>query len=367
MAMAGKNSLKQIAEKTGLAISTVSQILNGRAYNYSSESTKLRVIQAAQELGYQTNFGYKLMKGLKTKTVAILNSMPQMNTEEYVLELIMRMISEFDQLGYSAYCSTFSNDPEKNLEKIRTLIGRGVEHFVLLGCPYGHEAIINEIEKNELSLISNSGNFERWVSNGAVYGATAIFRHLKEQTGDNFKLICQAKDVVSDCSRLQSLQQVFPHLTLEQIIADFVFSFPDIEFEVEDYLRLAGQKSYNATRELLRQFPKIGAIAYMNDVFAIGGGCCLLENGNEHFRKILLYGFNNDHTVWNFPLPISSVGFCLGKQAELLVRHALLKTPCREIVYPKLHVRTVNSGPAYPHWDETIINCTPQEEKSQLK
>ena len=71
--MAGQVSLKSIACRCGLSVSTVSQILNGRR-NYCSEEQIARVRKLAAEMGYQPNIGYKIMVGEKTRTVAILFS-----------------------------------------------------------------------------------------------------------------------------------------------------------------------------------------------------------------------------------------------------------------------------------------------------
>lgn len=54
--------LKIIAERAGLSQSTVSQILNRKANDFSSEETRQRVFALASELGYKQNFGHKLLR-----------------------------------------------------------------------------------------------------------------------------------------------------------------------------------------------------------------------------------------------------------------------------------------------------------------
>ncbi|MFA7230876.1 MAG: LacI family DNA-binding transcriptional regulator [Victivallaceae bacterium] len=353
--------LRDVAEEAGLALATVSEILNNKPCNYSSEETRQRVRHIAQKLGYRTNFGYKLMHGQKTHTVAIMNSMPRMNNEEYILSLILQMIPEFDRLGYAAYCGTFTHDAASNLAKIKVLIWRGVEHFIFLGSPFGHEDIIKELEKNDLSYVSNSGNFKRCVNNGLDFGTVAIFNHLKEHVGSNFKLICQEKELTNPHnSRIDGLNKVFPELSREQVISNFVYTFPNIEFSIEDYRHVTYDIGYNTTRELLNKIPTLGGIVYTNDLLAIGGGGYLMEKDNESLRSILLYGFNNDHMLNSFPLPISSIRHDIERQAKILVKHSLEKAVCQETVFPALHIRTTNFNKRYPHWDETVISCAPQ-------
>ncbi len=355
--MAAQSTLKTIAEKTGLSVPTISQILNDRK-NFCSEATRQRVRDVAREIGYRPNFAYKLMQGQKTKTVAILNSMPQMNSEEYILKLIMLLISGFDKLGYSAYCHAFSNDPAANLEKIRTLINRGVEHFVFLGCPFGHEAILRELERYKLPAIGNSPAFKRRIDKGTWLAGRALFEFFRGQVGENFKLICQKKEAGIGNDRIQALMAMYPEMSLEEIVAKKVFLSDDIDFEVKDYAECAYPVGYDATRRLLEAEPGIGGIVYMNDSFAVGGGSYLLQPGNEQYRHILLAGCNNEHVIRKFPLPISSIAFNLEDMAELMVRNSLMPGPCELVMKSRLHIRTANPAGQYPPWTETIMDLT---------
>ena len=102
------------------------------------QETRQRVRQIAKNLGYRTNFGYRLMQGQKTHTVAIMVGEAYVTSEEHYNELIVRLMNKFDRLDYSVYFKTFTYSAEANLEKVRELISRGVEHFVFLGDPVGY-------------------------------------------------------------------------------------------------------------------------------------------------------------------------------------------------------------------------------------
>ena len=150
--MPARVSLKEIAATVGLSVASVSEILNNRPNNYSSEATKERVRRVAKEMGYQVSFGYKLLRRQKTRTVAIMNSRAQMNDEEHIMALTLRLTTGFDRLGYAAYYNAFSDDAEANLKKVRELIGRGVESFVFLGQPFGQQEIMAELEASGVTV-----------------------------------------------------------------------------------------------------------------------------------------------------------------------------------------------------------------------
>ena len=159
--MAG--TLKIIAERAGLSQSTVSQILNRRSNDFSSERTRQRVFSLAHELGYKQNFGHKLLRGDKTHTAAILLSMHRIGLEELIQALIIRLLDQLENKGYGAYLVTLADTAEKNLETVKELITRGVDSFMFLGHPVGAELLETYIFEQKRTLIGYGTGFSRKV------------------------------------------------------------------------------------------------------------------------------------------------------------------------------------------------------------
>ncbi len=142
-------TLKMISEHTGLAVSTISEILNGKS-NFCSQETRQYVLTAAKELGYTPNLGFKLMTGRDTGTAAILYSQRRISFEEHNRALAMLLLEELDKLKRSAYTVVLSVDPEQNLQRIRELISRGCREFFFLGAPMGDREIYALIDSEKL-------------------------------------------------------------------------------------------------------------------------------------------------------------------------------------------------------------------------
>ncbi|MDX1931941.1 MAG: LacI family DNA-binding transcriptional regulator [Capsulimonadales bacterium] len=70
---AGRITIKQIAETSGVSIGTVSRILGDKGGMHRSR-TRERVLQAARELGYRTNTSARAMRSGSFRTVALLLS-----------------------------------------------------------------------------------------------------------------------------------------------------------------------------------------------------------------------------------------------------------------------------------------------------
>ncbi|MFA6101464.1 MAG: LacI family DNA-binding transcriptional regulator [Victivallaceae bacterium] len=335
--------LSDIAENAGLALSTVSRILNNNPGDYSSEETRQRVRLIAKKLGYRTNFGYKLMQGQKTHTVAIMMAEDYIKSEEHISELIIRLLNKFDQLDYSVYFKTFTYSTVDNLEKVRELISRGVEHFLLLGNPVGAVEIEKEIENNERSVLGfNTTEIKRYICVDSACGILAIFRFFLNE-GRNFRLVCPVNDLNMDNTRIIALQRLFPALTFEQIVERYVFTIDAIELCKINLVTDLSAAGWEGTARIVKELPQVNALFFLTDYVAIGGANFLTMNGFEVGKGMLVAGFNNVPAVKLYPFPISSVEHDLDRIVSLLVEESLVITPCQHIVEPIVHIRTSNA------------------------
>ena len=332
-------TLRDIAAKAGLSLATVSEILNNKPCNYSSEETRQRVRLIAKNLGYRTNFGYRLMQGQKTHTVAIMLSEAHLESEDHISKLVIRLMNKFDQLGYSTYFRSFAYSAEENLEKVRELISRGVEHFVFLGNPIGYLEIEQEIENSGRSLVGFSEKQRRRISSDSVAGVMAILRFFLNE-GRNFRLICPADKLITDNTRVIALQRLLPELTFEQIIERYTFATDAIDLDSADFPAAVSSNGWTGTSRIIKELPKVNALYFMTDYMAFGGANFLVGHGFEIGKDMLVAGFNNIPAVRLYPAPITSVEHDLDRIVSLLVEEALVTTPCRHIVEPIVHIRT---------------------------
>lgn len=63
-------TLKEIAERSGVSIATVSNILNGKS-NFSEE-TKEKILQVIKETGYKPNYMARTLRARKTNTIGLI-------------------------------------------------------------------------------------------------------------------------------------------------------------------------------------------------------------------------------------------------------------------------------------------------------
>ena len=76
-------TIKEIARHTGLSIPTVGNVL-GRSASRYSESTRKRILQAAQDLGYKPNSSARAMRQGRFGCAALVLSRSKQQTHSHI-------------------------------------------------------------------------------------------------------------------------------------------------------------------------------------------------------------------------------------------------------------------------------------------
>lgn len=132
-------TIRQVAEKAGVTIGTVSHVINGTAT--ISPETTARVREAIEELNYVPNMTAKSLRSKKSKMVGFL--IPNLNNSFY-----SRISSTFIDLafenGYIVQILGYEYSLEKELQAINSLASNSVDIVVILN-GYGDEAGIKHL------------------------------------------------------------------------------------------------------------------------------------------------------------------------------------------------------------------------------
>ncbi|MGY3777335.1 LacI family DNA-binding transcriptional regulator [Isobaculum melis] len=110
-------TIKDIAKKSGVSITTVSQILNHKGTRFS-ERTKRKVQEAVDELGYHPNQAARSLVTSKTNSVGLI--IPDI-TNPFFAEIAQGVGDTLNQLGYHLFLCNSYNDMSREIEHIRTL------------------------------------------------------------------------------------------------------------------------------------------------------------------------------------------------------------------------------------------------------
>lgn len=119
-------TLKDIANKTGLSITSVSLILNNRP-NKISQKTKDLVIKTAKEMGYHPNqLAISLIKR-RTNTIGLI--VPDIRNSFFSL-LAKGIEDACQQNGWTMILCNTSDNVKRDTESIRVLLSKGVDGII---------------------------------------------------------------------------------------------------------------------------------------------------------------------------------------------------------------------------------------------
>lgn len=129
--MAGSRTvptLDDVAKTAGVSTATVSRCLN--APHRVVESTRKRVMEAIDTLGYTPNFGARVMAAKRTFTIGAI--IPTMENAIFARGL-QAFQEELHSRGYTLLVASSAYRADVEDEQIRSLVARGADGLLLIG------------------------------------------------------------------------------------------------------------------------------------------------------------------------------------------------------------------------------------------
>ncbi len=127
-------TLRDIAEKTGYTINTVSRALNHK--NDISQKTIEYINSVADEMGYINDNIASSMRTGRTGTIAVILA-------DITNPLFAIMVRETEQLAseynYSVFILNTNEDKNLELQAIKNALGKKVDGFIICPCPNCHD------------------------------------------------------------------------------------------------------------------------------------------------------------------------------------------------------------------------------------
>ena len=119
-------TIKDIADKAGVSISTVSRVLNG---NYPvSASARARVEKAIEEMDYLPNAIARSLRSSKTNLVAMI--VPDISNI-FFTEMARGLEEEVQKIGCNLVIASTNNSPERERELLRLFIEKRLDGMVI--------------------------------------------------------------------------------------------------------------------------------------------------------------------------------------------------------------------------------------------
>ncbi len=124
-----KTSIKDIALRAGVSLTTVSIVVNGRAKQMNiSESMTLKILDLAKEMNYTPNQFAKGLRTGKTNTIGLIVD----DISNYFFGNLAKIIEEeADKLGYTVMFCSSENDEGKSRNLLNMLVDKQMDGYII--------------------------------------------------------------------------------------------------------------------------------------------------------------------------------------------------------------------------------------------
>lgn len=273
-------SMKDIAEKCGVSIASVSKALNN--HSDIGEETRKRILQVSEEMGYFPNSAARMLKTKRSNNIGVL-FIDKMNSglaHEYFSSVLENLKSEAEKRGYDI---TFisRNIGQKKMTYLEHCMYRNYDGVVIASVDF-NDPMVLELIASELPVVTIDHVFN---------GKTAIL-------SDNVKSV---EELVTYIHKRGHRKIAFIHgedtAVTRKRLGSFYKTCMELGVEVPDeYVRASyyhdTKTAGKVTRELLESEKPPTCIMFPDDFSFIGGMNVIEEKGLRIPEDISVAGFD---------------------------------------------------------------------------
>ncbi|EFI84473.1 LacI family DNA-binding transcriptional regulator [Listeria grayi] len=249
-------TIREIAAATGVSITAVSQILNGKGERFSL-ATRERVLKTAKEQNYKPNFFAKNMVITRTNTIGMI--VPEV-TDPFFSQMIKGAEDFLNQNDYMIILCNSSNERQREFQYVEELLHRAVDGVIIATPHLIDEKTLSAIrvKKRPYILLDHQLNprQEGRITIDDVQGGYIATRHLIENGHRKIGIITSDTTFYNVSGRLEGYFEALAEAGIPV---------------QEKYIERANQTTqggYEAAERLLKE--DVTAIFATNDLMAFG-------------------------------------------------------------------------------------------------
>lgn len=279
-------SIKDVAEKAGVSISTVSNVINGT--KYVSDELKLKIIKTIEELQYEVDPVARSLKSKKTMTIGVVIT----NINRIFFPQVMKGIQ--DSAAKHGYNLTFfsTNDRFEDEKRfVQMLESTWVDGIIL-------DSVADANDEKYYKYLSSLGNSKKSIPVVSlerrmdtygissvvvnnIHGGSLAAKHLIE---------CGCREVVHITGPISSCIVQDRLNGYKDQLGKGGLSIDDARIVEGDYSPLSG---YYAMKQILMTGIDVDGVFAANDQMAIGAIKAIRENGLMIPEDVKVVGFDN--------------------------------------------------------------------------
>jgi DNA-binding LacI/PurR family transcriptional regulator len=338
-------TLKDIAEKVGVSVTTVSRILNGRATGIPIRpETREKVLSAALELKYKPNL---LARSLRGSNTLLLGVIARDITDPFHIQILQGINGTATKHGYRVFLGHVNYQPDAAVAYGSMFEQSHADGIIMIGDLEGDEAALNVLLKQHRIIVGVTDRIARREFPG-VYADGALGTRLAMEHLWNLghrNIICVAYPSIIDGKvRLDIYQQFMRERGLQDKIRFYITP-------------LDPESSFKLGQEIFANFNASAgptAIYAASDTIAIGLLQAAYQAGIVVPDQVSIVGYDNIE-ITSFTIPplttIDQFGVVMGQRvAEMaldMIEHDRDRSDVDDVILnPQLVVRQSTTSPS---------------------
>lgn len=273
-------TIRDVARASGVSYATVSRVLTG--YEFVKETTRNRVMEAAEQLGYVANLSARSLAGGRSRIIGLI--VPNLDNG-YVGAITQGIDRELARANYDLMLYTSHRQPGKESFYVGTL-ANGLTDGLLLVAPLVPATYLEALREQNFPYVlidqadvSENSNVVEATNWQGAYEAT---RYLNQLGHTRIAFITGSLAVRSAVDRLRGYKAA---------LADCNIPVTEALIIEGDYQQQTG---YEVTKSLLQNVdPPPTAIFASNDLSAFGAMDAAREHGYRIPDDISIIGFDD--------------------------------------------------------------------------
>lgn len=276
-------SMKDIAQRCGVSIATVSKALNG--HQDVGEATRKLIIDTARELGYTANSAARALKTNRTYNLGLV--LVDLRNSGFMHEYFASTLNYFrieaEQQGYDISFIN-SNVGHQNQSYLQHALYRGVDGVAII-CADFKDPLVQELAFSNLPTVTLDHTFHNRtaVLSDNMDGMAALVHHVYSKGHRRIAYI-HGNDTAVTENRLTGFFRACQELGLE---------IPNEYIEECEYHE--PNSCYAATKRLLALPERPTCILFSDDYSYIGGFNAIAEAGLRIPEDISVTGYDGIH------------------------------------------------------------------------
>ena len=289
-------TLRDVAHVAGVHPATVSRALNEETRALVNEETARRVLQAAEELGYQPN---PIARGLKTNrsyTIGVL--IPDLTNP--LFPPILRGIEDrLETEGYTPLIANTDNDPERELLDSQTMRARQVDGIIAATARRDHQLHDALLDAGIELVLVNRRQEDLPVSSATADDAMGMrlsVEHLLSLGHTRIAHLAGPLDYSTGLDRHDSFLATMRRAGLDPD--------PGLVLVAEAFTEAEGARMCG---QLVGEGVEFTAVAAANDLLALGCYDVFDERGMRCPEDVSVIGFNDMPFAGRFQPPLTTI------------------------------------------------------------